>query len=258
MNTNTNPPNHPLAHLFDNNDAWVTRKLSEDPEYFSRLAHQQAPEYLWIGCSDSRVPANQIIGLPPGEVFVHRNIANVVVHTDLNCLSVIQFAVDLLKVKHIMVVGHYGCSGVGAALHGRRIGLADNWLHHVQDVRTKHAALLENWPLGEARHRRLVELNTIEQVMNVCRTTIVNDAWARGQELTVHGWVYGVHDGKVRNLGMTINDAAALDTTHQECVAAVAAGGAYKPDNDVAAANAARLGDVPAIVEGVIKELKHE
>ena len=155
------------------------------------------------------MPANQIIGLPPGEVFVHRNIANVVVHTDLNCLSVIQFAVDLLKVKHIMVVGHYGCSGVAAALHGRRVGLADNWLHHVQDVRTKHAALIEEWPIGEARHRRLVELNAIEQVMNVCRTTIINDAWARGQELTVHGWAYGVHDGKVRNLGMTINDAAA-------------------------------------------------
>ena len=258
MNTNASPAANPLAHLFDNNDAWVARKLSEDPEYFSRLAHQQTPEYLWIGCSDSRVPANQIIGLPPGEVFVHRNIANVVVHSDLNCLSVIQFAVDLLKVKHIMVVGHYGCSGVGAALHGRRVGLADNWLHHVQDVRTKHAALIEEWPLGEARHRRLVELNAIEQVMNVCRTTIINDAWARGQELTVHGWVYGVHDGKVRDLGMTINDPAALDATYKRCIAAVSAGGAYQEDNDAAAAEAAQLGDVPAIVEGVIKQLKHE
>jgi carbonic anhydrase len=258
MNTNVSNSAHPLSHLFDNNDAWVTRKLAEDPEYFSRLAHQQTPEYLWIGCSDSRVPANQIIGLPPGEVFVHRNIANVVVHTDLNCLSVIQFAVDLLKVKHIMVVGHYGCSGVGAALHGRRVGLADNWLAHVQDVRAKHAALIEEWPLGETRHRRLVELNTIEQVVNVCRTTIVNDAWARGQELTVHGWVYGVHDGKVRNLGMMINDAAVLDATYKDCVAAVSAGGAYKADNDMAAAEAARLGDVPAVVQGVIKELKHE
>ena len=237
---------------------WVARKLSEDPEYFSRLAHQQTPEYLWIGCSDSRVPANQIIGLPPGEVFVHRNIANVVVHTDLNCLSVIQFAVDLLKVKHIMVVGHYGCSGVAAALHGRRVGLADNWLHHVQDVRTKHAALLEEWPMGEARHRRLVELNTIEQVVNVCRTTIVNDAWARGQELTVHGWAYGVHDGKVRNLGMMIGEPGVLDETYTRCVAAVSASGAHKTDNDVVAADAARLGDVPAVVEGVIKELKHE
>jgi carbonic anhydrase len=258
MTTNASSKPNPLAHLFDNNEAWVTRKLAEDPEYFSRLADQQAPEYLWIGCSDSRVPANQIIGLPPGEVFVHRNIANVVVHSDLNCLSVIQFAVDLLKVKHIMVVGHYGCSGVGAALHGRRIGLADNWLHHVQDVRTKHAALLEGWPLGEARHRRLVELNTIEQVVNVCRTTIVNDAWARGQELTVHGWVYGVHDGKVRNLGMTIGAAAALDDSYKNCVAAVSAGCAHVVDHDRVAADAARLGDVPAIVEGVIKELKHD
>jgi carbonic anhydrase len=258
MNSNAASLPNPLAHLFDNNDKWVTRKLSEDPEYFSRLADQQTPEYLWIGCSDSRVPANQIIGLPPGEVFVHRNIANVVVHTDLNCLSVIQFAVDLLKVKHIMVVGHYGCSGVAAALHGRRVGLADNWLHHVQDVRTKHATLLEEWPMGEARHRRLVELNTIEQVVNVCRTTIVNDAWARGQELMVHGWAYGVHDGKVRNLGMMISEPGALDETYTRCVAAATASGAHKTDNDVVAADSARLGDVPAVVEGVIKELKHE
>jgi carbonic anhydrase len=171
---------------------------------------------------------------------------------------VIQFAVDLLKVKHIMVVGHYGCSGVGAALHGRRVGLADNWLHHIQDVRAKHAALLEEWPMGEARHRRLVELNTIEQVVNVCRTTIVNDAWARGQELTVHGWAYGVHDGRVRNLGMTINEPGALAATYEHCVAAVSAGRAHEADNDVVAADAAKLGDVPAVVEGVIKELKHE
>ncbi|MGF6530959.1 MULTISPECIES: carbonate dehydratase [Paraburkholderia] len=258
MNANASSLPNPLSHLFDNNDKWVARQLAEDPEYFSRLAHQQTPEYLWIGCSDSRVPANQIIGLPPGEVFVHRNIANVVVHTDLNCLSVIQFAVDLLKVKHIMVVGHYGCSGVGAALHGRRVGLADNWLHHVQDVRTKHATLLEEWPMGEARHRRLVELNTIEQVVNVCRTTIVNDAWARGQELTVHGWAYGVHDGKVRNLGMMIGAPDELDETYSKCVAAVSASGAHRADNDVVASDAARLGEVPAVVEGVIKELKHE
>ncbi|CAG4887895.1 carbonate dehydratase [Paraburkholderia gardini] len=258
MNTTTQPPANPLSRLFDNNEAWVARELAQDPEYFSRLAHQQTPEYLWIGCSDSRVPANQIIGLPPGEVFVHRNIANVVVHTDLNCLSVIQFAVDLLKVKHIMVVGHYGCSGVGAALHGRRIGLADNWLHHVQDVREKHAALLEEWPLGDARHRRLVELNTIEQVVNVCRTTIVNDAWARGQELTVHGWAYGIHDGRVRDLGMATSAPDTLAATYEHCVAAVSAGRAHEADNDVVVADAARLGDVPAIVEGVIKELKHE
>ncbi|WP_207004394.1 carbonate dehydratase [Trinickia mobilis] len=250
--------NNPLDPLFANNEAWVERMLAEDPEYFSRLADQQTPEYLWIGCSDSRVPANQIIGLPPGEVFVHRNIANVVVHTDLNCLSVIQFAVDLLKVKHIMVVGHYGCSGVGAALHNRRVGLADNWLHHIQDVRAKHAALLDEWPMGEARHRRLVELNAIEQVVNVCRTTIVNDAWARSQPLAVHGWAYGVHDGRVRNLGMTISDPDQLDATYQRCVAALSAKSARLAQNDVVAADAAQLGDVQAIVNGVIKELKHD
>lgn len=253
-----NDQNHPLAQLFANNEDWVARKLAKDPQYFSRLADQQTPEYLWIGCSDSRVPANQIIGLPPGEVFVHRNIANVVVHTDLNCLSVIQFAVDLLKVKHIMVVGHYGCSGVGAALNNRRIGLADNWLHHIQDVRAKHAALLEEWPIGDARHRRLVELNTIEQVVNVCRTTIVNDAWARAQPLTVHGWAYGVHDGRVRNLGMTISSPDMLEETYQRCVAAVSAHGASSAQNDVVAADAAQLKDVATVVDGVIKELKHD
>ncbi|CAN7168032.1 carbonate dehydratase [Paraburkholderia hospita] len=258
MTTNASATEHPLAHLFANNDAWVSHKLEQDPEFFSRLAHQQAPEYLWIGCADSRVPANEIIGLPPGEVFVHRNIANVVVHSDLNCLSVVQFAVDLLKIKHIMVVGHYGCSGVGAALHGRRVGLADNWLHHVQDVRSKHAALLEEWPMGEARHRRLVELNTIEQVVNVCRTTIVNDAWARGQDLTIHGWVYGVHDGRVRDLGMTIKDPSRLEETYTSCVAAVSANRAHTADNDMVAADAEKLGDVAAVVHGVIKEMKHE
>ncbi|SAL56441.1 carbonate dehydratase [Caballeronia humi] len=255
---NTHNDQNPLSHLFNNNSAWVERMLKEDPEYFSRLAHQQAPEYLWIGCSDSRVPANQIIGLPPGEVFVHRNIANVVVHSDLNALSVIQFAVDLLKVKHIMVVGHYGCSGVGAALVGQRVGLADNWLRHVEDVREKHAALLDGWPMGDARHRRLVELNTIEQTVNVCRTTIVNDAWARGQELTVHGWTYGVHDGRVRNMGMMINAHDQIDSTYQSCLAELARGGTHSSENDVIASDAARLGDIPAIVQGVIKELKHE
>src|SRR5271167_3105004 len=187
-----------LDNLKANNRAWAARMVSADAGFFRRLESQQAPAYLWIGCSDSRVPANEIVGLLPGELFVHRNIANVVVHTDLNCLSVIQFAVDLLKIKHIMVVGHYGCSGVKAALLDRRIGLADNWLNHIQDVRAKHAALLDAWPMGEARHRRLVELNTIEQVVNVCRPTILNDAWARGQDITVHGWAYGVHDGKMR------------------------------------------------------------
>lgn len=249
---------NPLAHLFNNNLAWVERKLSEDAEFFSRLEHQQAPEYLWIGCSDSRVPANQIIGLPPGEVFVHRNIANVVVHSDLNCLSVIQFAVDVLKVKHIMVVGHYGCSGVGATLVGRRVGLADNWLRHVEDVRVKHSALLEEWPLGIARHRRLVELNTIEQTTNVCHTTIVKDAWARGQELTVHGWTYGVHDGRVRNMGMMISNPDQLEPTYQQCIASLARGGEHSIENDVLASDAAGLGDIPAIVEAVSREMKHD
>ncbi|MET3623239.1 carbonate dehydratase [Burkholderia ambifaria] len=249
MNTQVNP----LSHLFDNNDAWVKRQLADDPEFFARLADQQAPEYLWIGCSDSRVPANQIIGLPPGEVFVHRNIANVVVHSDLNCLSVIQFAVDILRVKHIMVVGHYGCSGVNAALHNRRVGLADNWLHHVQDVRERHAALLDEWPVGEARYRRLIELNSIEQVVNVCRTTIVNDAWARGQSLTVHGLVYGVHDGRMRNLGMAVSNFDALDATYKRCVAALTARGQHAPDNDMVAADAAQLDDVAQAVADTLK-----
>src|ERR1700692_1111388 len=241
------PDNNPLSHLFDNNTAWVERKLAEDPQYFSRLADQQSPEYLWIGCSDSRVPANEIIGLPPGEVFVHRNIANVVVHSDLNCLSVIQFAVDLLKVKHIMVVGHYGCSGVGAALVGRRGGLADNWIRHVEDVRDKHSALLDEWPMGVARNRRLVELNTIEQTVNVCHTTILKDAWARGQEITVHGWTCGGHDGRVRNMGMMISDAEQVVPAYQRCIAALARGGAHSSENDVLAAAAGRLGGGPAI-----------
>ncbi len=247
----THPANHPLAHLFDNNEAWVQRKLTKDPQFFSRLADQQAPEYLWIGCSDSRVPANQITGLQPGEVFVHRNIANVVVHTDLNCLSVIQFAVDLLQVKHIIVVGHYGCSGVRAALFDRRVGLADNWLHHVQDVREKHAVLLNEWPLGEARYRRLIELNAIEQVVNVCATTIVNDAWARGQPLTVHGLVYGVHDGRMRNLGMSVAQADALEPTYRRCVDAVSTRRAHAADDDMVTTDAAQLNNnaVPPTIE---------
>jgi carbonic anhydrase len=253
-----NDQTHPLAHLFANNDEWVEHKLAEDQQYFSRLAHQQTPEYLWIGCSDSRVPANEIIGLPPGEVFVHRNIANVVVHSDLNCLSVIQFAVEVLKVKHIMVVGHYGCSGVAAALYDRRVGLADNWLNHIHDVRAKHAALLDEWPIGEARYRRLVELNTIEQVVNVCRTTIASDAWARNQPLMVHGWAYGVHDGRMRDLGMTISNPQMLGSTYERCIAALSAKGASAADIDIVAADAAELKKVEAVVQGVIKELKHD
>ncbi len=231
--TPKNPPDHThltLEHLFRNNQEWVGRKLGDDPEYFTRLVHQQSPEFLWIGCSDSRVPANQIIGLPPGEVFVHRNIANVVVHSDLNALSVIQFAVDLLKVKHIMVVGHYGCSGVGATLYGHRVGLADNWLRHVYNVKEKHAARLESWPLGEMRHRRLVELNAVEQVVNVCRTTVVQDAWARGQDLTVHGWAYGIHDGKIRDLGISMSESGVLDATYTRCVDTILRQGGEVPE----------------------------
>ena len=189
--------------LLENNRAWARAALADDPEYFSRLARQQSPQYLWIGCSDSRVPANQITGLAPGEVFVHRNIANVVVHTDLNCLSVIQFAVDFLKVRHIILCGHYGCSGVLAAMSRQRTGLSENWLRHVQDVAAKHERELS--PIGgeAARHRRLCELNVREQVHHVSQCTSVQDAWARRQALAVHGWIYDLQDGLLRDLNCT-------------------------------------------------------
>ncbi len=196
--------NQTLHHLFDFNRAWARQMREVDPDYFERLSHLQTPEYLWIGCSDSRVPANQIVGLLPGEVFVHRNVANVVGHTDLNCLSVIQFAIDVLKVKHIMVVGHYGCGGVHAALHHHRVGLADLWLRHVQDVHVKHMARVDGLP-EEKRHDRLCELNVLEQVINLSRTIVVQDAWQRGQELTIHGWIYGLKDGLMRDLGLTVS-----------------------------------------------------
>ena len=191
----------PLKHLLDKNRAWATDKVRQDPEFFERLVHQQAPEYLWIGCSDSRVPANEIVGLMPGELFVHRNVANVVVHSDLNCLSVMQFAIDMLKVQHIIVVGHYGCSGVNAALLNRRIGIADNWLRHVQDVRNKHRAWLDGMPDDTMRLQALCELNVLEQVINVSQTTVIRDARARSQPLTVHGWIYDIRDGLLRDLG---------------------------------------------------------
>lgn len=190
-----------INRLFTNNHDWAVRMRTADPEFFDRLAHLQAPQFLWIGCSDSRVPANEIAGLLPGEVFVHRNIANVVVHSDLNCLSVIQFAVDVLKVRHIMVVGHYGCGGVRAALDGLRLGLVDNWVRHVQDVRDKHAEHLAGMADADARWQRLCEFNVIEQAVNVATTTIVRDAWARGQALCVHAWIYGLADGLLRDLG---------------------------------------------------------
>ncbi len=215
-----------LEDLLRNNEEWSDRVRREDPEFFKRLSRQQAPKYLWIGCSDSRVPANQIMGLAPGEVFVHRNIANVVVHTDLNCLSVIQFAIDLLKVEHILIVGHYGCSGVHASLTGTRVGLADNWLRHVGDVAQKHAALLESVELEALRHARLCELNVIEQVINVCQTTVVRDAWAREQPLSVHGWIYGLHDGRMRDLGMSIAAGDELSETYAHALNRLHAPGA--------------------------------
>jgi carbonic anhydrase len=189
-----------IAHLIENNRKWARATAERDPDFFPTLARQQAPEYLWIGCSDSRVPANEVVNLLPGELFVHRNVANVVVHTDLNCLSVMQFAVEVLKVKHILVVGHYGCGGVQAALEDRRLGLIDNWLRHVQDVVHKHRDELDAIADPAERVSRLCELNVAEQVANVCQTTIVQSAWDRGQELTVHGWIYGLKDGLVRDL----------------------------------------------------------
>ncbi|MDE3128486.1 MAG: carbonate dehydratase [Gemmatimonadota bacterium] len=197
-----------LGDLFANNRAWAGRMTAEDPEFFRRLAGQQAPQYLWIGCSDSRVPANEIVGLAPGELFVHRNVANVVVHADLNCLSVLQFSVDVLKVRHVIVTGHYGCGGVLAALRDDRLGLVDNWLRHVQDVRWKHQAALDALPDEQARHRRLCELNVIEQVINVSQTTIVREAWARGQPLAVHGFIYGLDDGLLRDLEISVASAS--------------------------------------------------
>ena len=203
-----------LPHLFAANRAWAEKMSRRDPEFFPRLAREQTPSYLWIGCSDSRVPANEIVGLLPGELFVHRNIANVVVHTDLNCLSVIQFAVDVLKIRHIIVCGHYGCSGVRAALMKERHGLVDNWLRHIQDVRQQHASRLR----GADSADRLCELNVIEQVFNVCRTSIVEDAWARGQALTVHGWIYGIHDGLLRDLRFTAGSPSEAAASYQRAL----------------------------------------
>lgn len=208
-----------LGHLFRNNREWAASMVEQDAEFFNKLAAQQSPEYLWIGCSDSRVPANEIVGMLPGELFVHRNIANVVVHTDLNCLSVLQFAVDVLRVKHVIVTGHYGCSGVHAALARHRIGLADSWLHHVQDVHRKHERYLgDALPIRE-KQDRLCELNVIEQVNSVCQTTTVQDAWERGQGLTIHGWIYGLQDGLLRDLGITVSHPDQLATRLQSSCA---------------------------------------
>ena len=209
MDKDNNP--RALTELFENNRQWVASVTGDDPDFFLRLVAQQSPQYLWIGCSDSRVPAIQITGLAPGEVFVHRNIANVIVHTDLNALSVIQFAIDQLKVKHIIVVGHYGCSGVNAALNQLRVGLADNWIRHVRDVNDKHGSYLGRLAHPKERLDRLCELNVIEQVVNVCHTTSVQDAWARGQPLTIHGWVYGLEDGLARDMGISVANPDELE-----------------------------------------------
>jgi carbonic anhydrase len=209
-----------LDDLFSRNRAWAAEMESRRPGFFTGLANQQTPRYMWIGCSDSRVPANEIIGLAPGEIFVHRNVANVVVHSDLNALSTIQFAVERLKVQHVMVVGHYGCSGVQAALEGARIGLADNWLRHVRDVRDRHSHLLGELP-EFARANALCELNAIEQSINVAQSTVMQDAWSRGQPVSLRGWVYGVHDGLLQDLKMTVSHPNQLEAQYAAAIASV-------------------------------------
>ncbi len=196
-----------LSRLFQNNRQWANEMTERDPAFFGKLVAQQSPDYLWIGCADSRVPANEIVRLLPGELFVHRNVANVVVHTDLNCLSVLQYAVDVLDVDHVIVCGHYGCGGVQAALRQSRLGLIDNWLRHVQDVARRHEPELRAITDERARINRLCELNVVAQVRNVGETTIVQDAWARGKQLAIHGWVYDLHDGLLRDLGVGVNGA---------------------------------------------------
>jgi carbonic anhydrase len=208
----------PLAPLLQNNRDWSHAMRAEDPEFFSRLVAQQAPEYLWIGCSDSRVPANEIVNLLPGELFVHRNVANVVVHTDLNCLSVLQYAVEVLKVKHVIVVGHYGCGGVRAAMQNLKLGLINNWLRHVQDVHQKYDAHLVNLLEEEARVDRLCELNVMEQVANVCQTTVLEGAWERGDDVSVHGWIYRLSDGRIRDLGMSVSANENINQCRAEAV----------------------------------------
>ena len=209
-----------LNELIARNREWAAQMTADDPEFFNRLAQQQSPKYLWIGCADSRVPANEIVGLLPGELFVHRNVANVVVHTDLNCLSVIQYAVEVLKVEHIIVCGHYGCGGVKAALLNSRHGLIDNWLRHIQDVRHEHEELLAAEPDEDKRFARLCELNVIEQVLNVSRTTIVQTAWESGQELSVHGWIYGIENGLLRELDICITCQDELAEKYKNALAA--------------------------------------
>lgn len=211
-----------LPRLFENNRAWADEVLRNDPGFFSRLRHQQAPSYLWIGCSDSRVPANQIVGLMPGEMFVHRNVANVFVHSDLNALSTLHFAVEVLRVSHVIVCGHYGCGGVLAALRGERHGLVDNWLRHVGDVREKHRTRLATPGSESEEHDRLCRLNVVEQVLNVSNTTVVRDAWARGQSLAVHGWIYALKDGLLQDLGITGTSEAEVSSSYARAVESLA------------------------------------
>ena len=208
-----------LPELFEKNRAWAARMRSERPDFFEALARQQRPTYLWIGCADSRVPANEIVGLPPGELFVHRNIANVMVHTDLNCLSVLQFAVEVLQVPHVIVCGHYGCGGVEAAYRKEPVGLVDNWLRHVEDVAYLHEKELDALPSESERLGRLCELNVLEQALNVCRTTVAQDAWRRGQALTVHGWIYALEDGLLRDLGFSIDRPEDIESTYRAVLA---------------------------------------
>jgi len=211
-----------LRELFEKNRSWSDRISEQDPDFFPTLAAQQAPEYLWIGCSDSRVPANEIVDLLPGELFVHRNVSNLVVHSDMNCLSVLQFAVEVLKVKHVMVVGHYGCGGVRAAMDEKRHGLIDNWLGHIRDVYKRHRDIVGPWLDSAEQNDRLCELNVIEQASNVCNTSIVKDAWDRGQELTVHGWVYGLSDGCLTDLGFCVSSETEFDGELEHAVGRVA------------------------------------
>jgi len=212
-----------IAELFANNRQWAESIVAEDPQFFEHLAHQQKPEYLWIGCSDSRVPANEILGMLPGDVFVHRNVGNVVVHTDLNCLSVMQFAVDVLQVRHIIVTGHYDCGGIKAAVANRKLGLIDNWLRHIQDVQQKHAGHLHTLPDEKPLLDRMSELNVIEQVQNVCQTTVVQDAWERGQELCVHGFIYSIHDGLLRDLHMSVSGSGELAEHYRQALESLGA-----------------------------------
>ena len=209
-----------IQDLFAHNRAWAAEMERTRPGFFTSLTKQQTPKFMWIGCSDSRVPANQITGLEPGEVFVHRNVANVIVHSDLNALSTVQFAVDMLKVEDIMIVGHYGCGGVQAALKNQRVGLADNWIRHIQDVRDRHRGILENIAPGR-RGDALVELNVVEQVVNLCVSTVMQDAWAKAQKVRIHGWAFGVHDGLLQDLGVTVDSTEAIEPIYRKAIEGV-------------------------------------